>query len=153
LPQRGGAGSLGGVMISATVPIRVRYAETDGMSVAYHANYLTWFEVARTQLLEDIGVTYRSLEEAGFLLPVVEANLRYLAPSRYDDRLEVLAKVVEPPRARIRIEYEVRRDGRLLTTGYTVHAFMSREGLPLKPPQIVQDAFAKAFAEAAKQEG
>jgi len=133
-------------MISATVPIRVRYAETDGMGVAYHANYLAWFEVARTQLLEDLGVSYRRLEEDGYLLPVVEASLKYFAPSRYDDRLEVLARVAEPPRARIRIEYEVRRDGKLLVSGFTVHGFMNRDGMPLKPPAVVQDAFAAVFA-------
>lgn len=133
-------------MITATAEIRVRYAETDGMGIAYHGNYLPWFEVARCALLENIGLSYKGLEADGFLLPVLEAQLRYLSPARFDDRLSITARISELPRVRIQIEYEVRRDRQLLTTGHTVHAFMNRAGQAIKPPRVVQDTFAAAFA-------
>ena len=65
--------------------VRVRYADSDQMGVAYYANYLVWFEVGRTEWLRSRGYTYRALESEGVFLPVTEAACRYLAPSRYDD--------------------------------------------------------------------
>ena len=135
-------------MITSSVEIRVRYAETDAMRVAYHANYLPWFEVARTALLTQIGLSYKALEDDGYLLPVIEANLRYIAPARYDDLLLGTARMEELPRARIRIDYAVQKDGQTITTGHTIHVFMNRDGAAIKPPARVQEGFARAFAEA-----
>src|SRR3989442_8035662 len=70
-------------------PIRVRYADSDQMGVAYYANYLVWFEIGRTEWLRARGYAYRSLESEGVFLPVTEAYCRYLAPSRYDDVIYV----------------------------------------------------------------
>ncbi|MDR1497883.1 MAG: acyl-CoA thioesterase [Puniceicoccales bacterium] len=132
-------------MIFTSVDIRVRYSETDAMGISYHANYLSWFEVARTDLLAKIGVSYRKLDDEGFLLPVLEAQMRFISPSRYDDLLHVIAKINEEPRVRIRIDYEVYLQDRLITTGHTLHAFMNRAGQAVKPPITVRDAFAAAF--------
>ena len=78
--------------------VRVRYAETDQMGVAYHANYFVWFEVGRTDWLRTFGVTYRDLEAEGFLLPVIEAHCEYRASARYDDDLRITstARLVSP---------------------------------------------------------
>lgn len=133
-------------MITASAEIRVRYAETDAMGIAYHGNYLPWFEVARIALLAQIGLSYKQLDADGFLLPVLETGLRYLAPARFDDTLVVTARMTEPPRARIRIDYTVHNSGRLITTGHTLHAFMNRNGHAIKPPHFVQAHFARAFA-------
>jgi acyl-CoA thioester hydrolase len=73
----------------SSVDVRVRYAETDQMGVAHHANYLVWCEVGRTHHMEQLGVRYRDLEARGVRLPVVAAALRYRAAARYDDVLEV----------------------------------------------------------------
>ena len=135
-------------MITATAEIRVRYAETDGIGIAYHANYLAWFEVARCALLEDIGLSYRQLDADNHLLPVLEAGMQFHAPARFDDCLHVTARITTPPRVRIRVDYEVRLHDRLITTGHTVHAFMNREGIAIKPPVHVQERFAQAFAPA-----
>lgn len=132
-------------MITVSASIRVRYAETDAMGIAYHGNYLPWFEVARIALLAQIGLNYRELDEAGFLLPVLEANLRYLSSARFDDELHITATLREPPRARIKIEYTVHRGDELLTTGHTLHAFMNRAGTAIKPPRFVQEKFAAVF--------
>jgi acyl-CoA thioester hydrolase len=69
--------------------VRVRYAETDQMGVVYHANYLVWCEIARTDLIRTLGASYRELEERGVRLAVSEASVRYIAAARYDDRIRV----------------------------------------------------------------
>ena len=120
-------------MIQHTSTIKVRYQETDAMGIVYHANYLSWFEVARIDLLDSVGCSYKSLEEKGYLLPVLEINAKYLAPAGFDEELTVEATISEMPRVKIRIEYRVLRGEQLLTTGYSVHAFMDRAGFPVKP--------------------
>jgi acyl-CoA thioester hydrolase len=133
-------------MLSATARIRVRYAETDQMSVAYHGNYLPWFEVARTQCLREHGLPYRDLEAQGYLLPVLEVQARYLRPARYDDELDVVAEIRERPSVRIRIDYLVRRESELLATGYTLHAFIDKQGRPCRPPSSFALAIERIFA-------
>ena len=73
----------------STTELRVRYAETDQMGVVYHANYLIWCEIARTDLIRTLGASYRELEERGIRLAVSEVSARYIAPARYDDRIRV----------------------------------------------------------------
>jgi acyl-CoA thioester hydrolase len=132
-------------MIQSRSAVTVRYAETDMMGVVYHANYLPWFEIGRATLLKELGVSYRKLEEEGFRLPVLEVSAKYLRPAVYDDTLEVTATVRERPHIRIRIEYEVRRGGELLATGSTLHAFVDREGRPVRPPQWAAEVIVSAF--------
>ncbi len=124
-------------MIVSTSPIRVRYAETDGMGVAYHANYFTWFEVGRVNLMDELGLPYRDLEKAGYRLPVLEAYAKYLRPTVFDDRLELHVFIRERPGVRMRIEYELRRGAELCLTGFTVHAFVNLQGEPVRPPAAV----------------
>jgi acyl-CoA thioester hydrolase len=121
-------------MIQACEPVRVRYAETDQMGFAYHGNYMPWFEMARTRLLREQGLPYRKLEEEGFFLPVIEVAVKYLKPAFYDDELGIIARLEEKPLLRIRISYEVRRGADLLCTAQTVHAFIDKEGKPVRPP-------------------
>lgn len=133
-------------MIVSRTEVVVRYAETDMMGVVYHGNYLPWFEIGRTTLLREQGLPYRDLEAAGFLLPVLEVNARYLKPALYDDRLEIVTTLRERPALRIRLDYEVRRDGELLATGSTLHAFIDRQGRPVRPPPDFAAKMAAAFA-------
>jgi acyl-CoA thioester hydrolase len=130
-------------MIRSRAPVTVRYAETDMMGVVYHANYLPWFEIGRTTLLKEIGISYRDLETAGFRLPVLEVSARYLRPAHYDDALEVITVLRERPLVRIRLEYEVRRGDELLATGNTVHAFVDLQGDVVRPPSWVSERFAE----------
>lgn len=134
-------------MIETTARVRVRFSETDAMGVVYHANYFPWFEIARTQLLAEVGLPYRELQDAGYLLPVLEAQVAYRSSARYDDEIEIRATMKEFPRARIRIDYEVRCGNALLTTGHTVHAFMSREGVAMRPPNFFLEKLSRAFGE------
>ena len=125
----------------STTVVRVRYAETDKMGVVYYAHYLVWFEVGRTEWLRDTGWTYRSMEDDGFGLPVIEAHCEYKASARYDDDLEIRtrARLVSP--LRIAFDYEVvrRPDSQLVASGYTVHVTVDRSGRPVRLSDRVRD--------------
>jgi acyl-CoA thioester hydrolase len=132
-------------VIQSRVKVTVRYAETDMMGIVYHANYLPWFEVGRTTLLKEIGVPYRKLEEEGFRLPVLEVSAKYIRQAVYDDTLEIVTTLKERPLLRIFLEYEVRRDDELLAAGSTMHAFVDRDGKPVRPPAWAVELIGKAF--------
>ena len=126
-------------MIETCAEIRVRYAETDQMGVVYHANYLPWFESARIQMLDELGLTYKKLEEEGYMLPVLDCQLSYRKPARFDDRIKVYARVTEAPRARLKVSYEVYREETLLVTGSTTHTFINPEGRLIRPhPRFIE---------------
>jgi acyl-CoA thioester hydrolase, YbgC/YbaW family len=110
--------------------VRVRYAETDQMGVAYYANYLVWFEVGRSQYCNDCGFSYRDMErETGLFMIVAEAQCRYKTPARYEDELIIRTRVTEVTRRTLRFAYEINRaDGVLLATGETLHALINSEG-------------------------
>lgn len=131
-------------MPSSTTTLRVRYAETDQMGVVYYANYLVWFEVARTDLLRSLGWSYREMEDAGVVLPVIEANCHYRRPARYDDEIEIrtTGRVTSP--VRIEFDYEVRVKGQdgTIATGRTGHAAITKAGKPCRLPLRVVEAFA-----------
>jgi acyl-CoA thioester hydrolase len=132
-------------MIESRSQIVVRYAETDMMGVVYHGSYLPWFEVGRTTLLKEMGLAYRELEADGYRLPVLEVAAKYFRPAVYDDTITVVTTLRDKPLLRIRLEYEVRRGDELLATGWTVHAFIDREGKPVRPPPAAVAVFRKAF--------
>lgn len=132
-------------MIESRAQITVRYAETDMMGVVYHGSYLPWFEIGRTTLLKELGLPYRELEAAGYRLPVLEVTAKYFRPAVYDDLITVVTTMREKLLLRIRLDYEVRRGDELLATGHTVHAFIDREGKPVRPPPVVVKAMAAGF--------
>jgi len=125
----------------STSVIRVRYAETDKMGVVYYAHYLVWFEIGRTEWLRDTGWTYRSMEDEGLGLPVIEVHCDYKASARYDDDLEIRTRgrLVSP--VRIAFDYEIvrRADSQLIASGYTVHVTLDRSGRPVRLPDRVRD--------------
>lgn len=122
--------------------VRVRYAETDQMGVAYHAHYFMWFEVARTDWLRESGLTYRALEADGLRLPVIEARCTYRAPARYDDELAVKATARLISAVRMAFEYEIQGPGGLVATGETVHATVDPGGRPMRIPARVKELLA-----------
>ncbi len=128
------------VLASGRTQVRVRYEETDRAGVGYHANTFVWFECARTEMMRELGVPYRDLEEKGWLLTVTEAEARYDRPVFYDDLLTVESSITEAKGARLRIEYEIRaEDGILRTTGHTVLACLdATTGRPRRlPPALL----------------
>jgi acyl-CoA thioester hydrolase len=133
--------------------IRVRYQETDQMGVVYHANYLNWLEIGRTEMIREAGMPYRLLEEKGLLLPVIEAELKFRAPARYDDRIRIYTMVEEFNALRIHFRSEVRRIdgesnqageapvGELLVSGGTKHIWVSREWRPVRIDREAPDLY------------
>lgn len=122
--------------------VRVRYAETDQMGVAYHGNYLAWFEVGRTDLLRQTGFTYRELEQQDLRLPVIEVQVRYLKPARYDDVIEIRTELKSLSGARVAFDYRVWRDADELARGTTAHAAVNASGRPRRLPEALRRAFA-----------
>ncbi|GMV88731.1 MAG: thioesterase [Chthonomonas sp.] len=120
-------------------PVRVRYGETDQMGHAYYANYLYWLEQARGAWCRDRGFTYRSLEEMGYFLPVVEVFLKYHGEIKYDDDIVVRVRMGEVRRASMRFEYEIVKPGhpKVLTEGHTWHVLMGTERKAVSVPQAV----------------
>ena len=112
--------------------IRVPYAHTDQMRFVYYSHYLVYFEMARSELLRQVGLAYAELEKRGVFLPVIEAHCEYKAPAHFDDLLIVSSRC-EIQGLRIRIAYEIHRDRKLIVTGYTVHVCLSPEGKVLRP--------------------
>ena len=127
----------------STAVVRVRYAETDQMGVAYHANYLAWFEVGRTEWLRSQGWTYKEMEAHGSRLPVIEAHCEYKQSARYDDEIEIRTAGRIMSLVRVTFEYELVRkaDSGVVAKGYTIHAVTDRQGKPHKLPDRVRALF------------
>jgi len=128
--------------ITRCTRVRVRYADIDRMGIAYHSNYLVWFEVGRTEWLRESGWTYREMEEHdGISLPVIEAHCEYRQPARYDDEIEIRTTAMVLSPVRIRFDYEARitATSTLAVTGYTVHAALGADGRPRRlPPRVLE---------------
>jgi acyl-CoA thioester hydrolase len=101
--------------------VRVRYADTDAMGVAYNAVYLVWFEVGRTEWLRSMGMPYRDVESRGLSLPLVEATLRLRSGAHYDEILEIETTLQEVRSRRIVFAYRIVCGDRCLAEGTTVH--------------------------------
>jgi acyl-CoA thioester hydrolase len=110
------------------------------MGIVYYANYLVWFEVARTDLLRQAGWSYREMEDDGFSLPVIESHCEYREPARYDDELEIRTTGTLESPVRVRFSYQVVRaaDAAVLATGHTVHASLDRSRKPRRLPERVR---------------
>lgn len=124
-------------MIRHITRIRIRYAETDQMRFVYYSRYFEYFEQARSEMLRSIGLPYPRIEEMGLLLPVIEAHASYKRSARYDELIEVVTSLREKPVARVRLDYEVYREGEKepIVDGYTVHSFINAEtGRPTRAP-------------------
>jgi acyl-CoA thioester hydrolase len=116
---------------------RVRYAETDQMSVVYYANYLVWMELGRVEYCRAAGLRYRDLEtDDGVRLAVVEANCRYLHPARYDEEIAVNTRVAKANPRMVEFEYKILNadTGRELASGSTKHMFLGADMRPVKLP-------------------
>lgn len=119
------------------VELRVRYAETDQMKVVHHRNYLVWCELGRTDLIRKLGTSYAEIERQGILLAVVEANLRYHAPARYDDRIRVRTFLKEARSRSVTFEYTIENadTGEKLVTARTMLASINGDGKLVSMPE------------------
>lgn len=127
--------------------IRVIYGDTDTMGYAYHANYLRWFEIGRTELFRSNGLPYREIEARGIFLPVSEAYCRFLAPVRYDELLVVETVIDAGFRGGMKFDYRLRAEteDKPRATGYTRHACVDGGGRVVRPPAFLREVTARVL--------
>lgn len=123
------------------IQFRVRYSETDQMSVVYHGNYVPYFEMGRVEWLRNKGISYKSLEENGIALPIVSMTINYKKPARYDDLLTVVTKFKGQSSVKVEFDCEIRNENNeLLTTAHFLLVFVDVNiGKTIKPPKYLLD--------------
>jgi len=129
------------------VRLRVRYAETDQMGVAYHSNHFIWFEVGRVELLRQLGFSYKDMEQNDNChMPVVDARCRYRAPAVYDEEVIVRSYLKNVRESMAQFVYELRRasDGELLATGETIHMAIDSDKKRISFPEKYMNALRAA---------
>lgn len=124
-----------------TTEIKVRYAETDKMGIVYYANYLVWFEVARTECFAARGYDYLEVEKQGLFMAVVESHCRYKAPARYGDTILVETWPEDVKNSSLKFSYHIYRksDHLLLCDGYTTHVLIDENIKPKKIPEKIRE--------------
>ncbi|OIP02171.1 MAG: thioesterase [Bacteroidetes bacterium CG2_30_32_10] len=124
-------------MYTAETIIRVRYSETDQMGYVYYGNYGQYYEVSRVEAMRNLGLPYKMVEEKGYIMPVVSMYVKYIKPAFYDDLLTLKTSIKELPNMRIKYDYEIFNEKKLLINyGETVHAFVKiNVGKPFPAPE------------------
>ena len=119
--------------------IRVRYGETDQMGVVYHGNYASYFEIARTEWLRNLGVTYKELENKGIMLPVISLFFTFIKSAKYDDVLTITVILKKKPLVKIEFDYEIYNQKKeKISVGNSVLAFMDmKTNKPLRCPNYI----------------
>ncbi len=125
------------MLYSHTTQVRVRYGETDQMGYVYYGNYALYYEIGRVEMLRSLGISYKSMEEQGVMLPVLSLNCKYILPAKYDDLLTIKTTLVAQPNVRISFEYEIYNESQLLVNkGDTTLVFVSTTtGKPIPAPE------------------
>ena len=130
----------------STIEVRVRYAETDQMGVVYHANYLVWCEIGRTDLIRQLGTSYADLERDGVGLAVIDASLRYHSAARYDDLIRIRTVLTDVRSRTVTFDYAIENasSGLRLASARTTLATLNREGklvaMPAQIRRVMEDA-------------
>lgn len=113
-------------MYSYETKIRVRYGETDQMGYVYYGNYAEFYEVARVEMLRNLGLSYKWMEETGIMMPVLELKCKYIKPALYDDLLTIKVTLKELPKTRIIFNYELfNENNELINLGETTLVFVN----------------------------
>ena len=121
-------------MIESKTMLRVRYSETDQMGFVYYGNYPQYLEIGRVDALKSVGVSYRSMEESGYGLPVKDLVIRYHNAALYDDELVITTRVTKMPTNKISFDYEIHRGEDLIISAQTTLFFMDASKLACRPP-------------------
>lgn len=122
--------------------IRIRYGETDQMGYVYYGNYAQFFEIGRVEMLRSLGISYRSIEEQGIMLPVVDFSVKYIKPARYDDLITINTTITEIPSVKIKFDYKIYNEkGVLLTTAKTTLVFVKKADMKptFAPKELVHE--------------
>ena len=133
--------------------LRVRYAETDAMGIVHHANYLVWFEAGRGDYFRHLGVSYEEVEERGYLFPLSEAYVRYLAPAHYGEMILVRTWVQEWRSRSVTFAYQIvsQASAETLTTGWTKHVCVDRQGQVQRIPGFLREAWESSASSRASE--
>lgn len=125
--------------------LTVRYAETDMMGIVHHSRYYPWFEVARTDFIKKIGMSYTEMEKMGIMLPLTETAAKYYYGLKYEDEVLVTCKMTKLTVARCEFTYEVYKlpEKKLMTVGKTGHGFVNREFVPINLKKIYPEIWNK----------
>ena len=132
--------------MSSQTELTVRYAETDQMGVVHHSRYFVWLEMARTDYIRSVGMSYSDMEKAGVMLPVTGVSCKYRLPARYDDEIVVTVRITRLTPARIEFEYTITRKGEtdILAVGTSSHGFVdSTTFKPLNFKRAMPDLYEK----------
>ena len=134
-------------MFVYSTKIRVRYAETDQMGYMYYGNYAQFYEVGRVEMLRSLGMTYKSMEESGIILPVAELRCKYIKPARYDEEIDVRVMLAVMPSTRMHSSYELYNESNtLINVGETTLAFIDiKKNRPCLPPKDFVDKIKSYF--------
>ena len=135
-------------MYEFNTQVRVRYAEADPMNVVYYGNYAQYFQVGRVESLRNLGISYKGIEDMGIMLPVVELNIKYLRPAKYDDLLTIKSQIKElPTEHKIVFDQEIyNEEGKLLTIGKVKLYFMdSKLGKRASMPALMLEKLSTYF--------
>lgn len=139
--------------------LRVHYKQTDQMGVVHHANYVSWFEIGRTEWMRANGFPYSKMEEMGLLLPVMEVDVKYIKSALYDEVVAIFTKVKAHSPIRLEFYYEARKIGEasvelpsdqnnvkapfgeLLASGRSLHIWLSKNWKPVRITQAAPDIY------------
>ena len=125
--------------------IIVRYAETDKMGIVNHSVYPIWYEVARTNFIKVIGLTYSQMEEMGIMTPLVGLTCKYIQPAYYEDELVVKVNIGKLTPVKIEFQYAVykTKENKLINTGTTVHAIVGKNLKPNNCKKMFPEIYSK----------
>ncbi len=134
-------------MQTHTIQFRVRYGETDQMGYVYYGNYAQYFEMGRVEWLRNLGTSYKRMEESGIMLPVLNLNINYLKPGKYDDLLTLKTTLTTKPSVRIEFNFELFNEkNELLTEGYTSLVFIDmKRNKPTRAPSYILEKVDNLF--------
>ena len=134
--------------IETVSELRVRYAETDQMGVVYHANYLIWCEIGRTDFIRELGTPYAQLEREGVLLAVSDVGMRFHASARYDDPIRVYTRLIDVRSRGLTFHYRIRHadTDAVLVQGTTALVSLTPDGRPTTLPTPVRTMLAAAVS-------
>ncbi|MDY7393739.1 thioesterase family protein [Aureibaculum sp. 2210JD6-5] len=134
-------------MLNHEINIRVRYGETDQMKYVYYGNYAQYFEMGRVEWLRNLGMSYKKMEELGIMLPVINMNINYLKPAKYDDLLTLKTILLKEPGFKIEFAYELYNEANeLLTKATTALVFIDIErNRPTKAPDYILEKLKGCF--------
>lgn len=134
-------------MQTHTIQFRVRYGETDQMGYVYYGNYAQYFEMGRVEWLRNLGTSYKRMEESGIMLPVLNLNINYLKPAKYDDLLTLKTTLLKKPSVRIEFNFELyNEENELLNTSYCSLVFIDmKRNKPTRAPEYLLEKINPLF--------